>query len=206
MKTVAVTRYSAGTRLFHAGLALAVLSQLTSSQFMQVPRQGRPGNWVFEVHEYSGLFAMTMALGLWVVVMTRIGGTDMGLLLPWFSAARRGAFWADAKRHWTTARSFRLPEYQPAAPFAAAIHGLGLLLITAMAATGTIYWLGGIAGYQDGLAVWLAKEMHGFMANLVWAYLIGHAGMALIHHFTNQQSLRAMWSISPPTSSKETEK
>ena len=204
MKTAGRIGYSAGTRLFHTGLALAVLSQLASSQFMQVPRQGRPGNWVFELHEYSGLVAMTMALGLWVVVITRIGGTDMGLLLPWFNTARRDAFRADAKRHWTAARSFRLPHYQAAAPFAAAIHGLGLLLITAMAATGTTYWLGSIAGYENGLAVWLVISLHGFMANLVWAYLIGHAAMAFIHHFTDQQSLRAMWSISPPISSKGT--
>ncbi len=201
MKSAVSSIYSAGTRLFHAGLALAVLSQLTSSQFMQAPRQGRPGDWVFEVHEYSGLFAMVMALGLWIVVMTRIGGTDMGLLLPWFSAARREAFATDAKRHWAAVRAFQLPEYQPDAPFAATIHGFGLLLITAMAATGTIYWLGGIAGYQDGATVALAVNVHGFMANIVWAYLIGHAGMALIHHFTGQQSLRAMWSTS--SSSKE---
>lgn len=203
MKTSTKTDYSAGTRLFHACLALAVLSQLASSQFMQVPREGRPGNWIFEVHEYSGLFAMTMALGLWVVIVTRIGGTDMGLLLPWFSAARRAAFWADTKRHWAIARTFRLPQYQQDSPFAAAIHGLGLLLITAMAATGSLYWLASIAGYQDGLAVWLAINLHGFMANIVWAYLIGHAGMALIHHFTGGQTLRVMWSTSPPTSAKE---
>ena len=206
MKTPSKTVYSAGIRLFHACLALAVLSQLVSSQFMQVPREGRPGNWVFEVHEYSGLFAMTMALGLWVVIITRVGGTDMGLLLPWFNAARRAAFWADTKRHWTIARTFRLPEYQQTSPFAAAIHGLGLLLITAMAATGSLYWLGSIAGYQDGLAVWLAINLHGVMANLVWAYLIGHAGMALIHHFTGGQTLRVMWSTSASTSSKEPSK
>lgn len=206
MKTSVATAYSTGTRLFHACLALAVISQLISSQFMQVPREGRPGNWVFEVHEYSGLFAGAMALGLWLVIITRIGGTDIGRLLPWFSADRRAAFWADTKAHWTIVRAFHLPQYRQASPFAAAIHGLGLLLITAMAATGTLYWLGNIAGSQDGLVIWLAINLHGLMANLVWAYLIGHAGMALIHHFTGGQSLRVMWATSPTTSSKEPSK
>lgn len=199
MTTSEQAGYSPGTRLFHAGLAIAVLTQLASSQFMQAPENGKPGNWVFEVHEYSGLTAMAMALGLWVVIMTRIGGTDTGLLLPWFSAARRKAFLADTTRHWTAVRSFRLPADRPESPFAAAIHGLGLLLVTAMAATGTAYWIGGIAGYEDGVSVWLAINLHGFLANLVWAYLIGHTGMALIHHYAGMQSLRQIWSPSTST-------
>lgn len=205
MNTAPGPTYSAGTRLFHGCLALSVLCQLATSQVMQEPRHGRPGDWIFAIHQYSGLVALALALGLWVVVITRIGGTDMGLLLPWFSAARRKALVTDILRHWAAVRSFRLPDHRPASPFPAAIHGLGLLLITAMATTGTIYWLGGIAGYQDGSAVRLALNLHGFMANIVWAYLIGHAGMALIHHLTGQQSLRAMWSVSP-SSSKGTEK
>jgi cytochrome b561 len=193
-------KYGRTTRLVHAGVAIAIVLQLASSQFMQVPRNGRTANWAFEVHEFSGMTALALALCLWVVVMTRIAGTDIGALVPWFSAARRDAFWTDLKAHSAAVRRLRLPEYREQSPFASAIHGLGLLLITAMAATGTLYIIAGFFGYQDSAVMRLAMEAHGAGGSLVWAYLIGHAGLATVHHFKRDMSLRDMWSFGPKKS------
>jgi cytochrome b561 len=193
--TQARTRFGLTTRLFHAGLAAAILLQLGSSQFMQVPRDARPANWAFEVHEYSGMTALALALCLWVVVMTRIGGNDAAALVPWFSAARRSAFLTDLKAHWVTVRRLRMPAYREDSPFASAIHGLGLLLMTAMAATGTIYVIAGQLGYGNSALLHLVMDVHGAAGNLVWAYLIGHAGLATLHHVRKDMSLRDMWSF-----------
>jgi cytochrome b561 len=189
--------YGFSTRLFHGTLATAIVVQLASSQVMQVPRETHPGNWAFEVHQYSGMIALALALAFWVVVMTRIGGTDPGAMVPWFSAVRRAAFLRDLKAHWAAARAFRFADYDRSSPFAAAVHGLGLLLMTVMATTGTIYVIAGQIGYQDSPLLHLAMDLHGAAGNLVWAYLIGHAALAAIHHIKRDLSLRDMWSFGP---------
>ena len=37
--------------------------------------------------------------------------------------------------------------------------------------------------------------VHHTLANLVRAYLIGHAGLAVLHHFAGHSSLAVMWSV-----------
>jgi cytochrome b561 len=92
----------------------------------------------------------------------------------------------------------RLPPYEETAPLASAVHGLGLLLMTAMAASGGVYaaqvWAGAQSPEPDAS---LVMTVHFALANLVWAYLIGHAAMATIHHFAHAASLRRMWSLRP---------
>jgi cytochrome b561 len=189
------TRHILGTRLFHAGLALAVIIQLASSQFMQTPRPNRPPNSAFDVHEYSGLAAFAFIFGFWVVLAFRRQGTEHGLLLPWFSAARRAALWSDIKTQLRTLKSLRLPVYEDNSPLASAVHGLGLLLMTAMAGSGVLYYLTATADGRVGSFVGLAMEVHGLLGNVVWAYLIGHASLAIIHHYTQGLDLRVMWSL-----------
>jgi cytochrome b561 len=41
----------------------------------------------------------------------------------------------------------------------------------------------------------LAAEMHGALANVMWAYLIGHAAMALLHQLLGEGILRKMWTL-----------
>lgn len=105
--------------------------------------------------------------------------------------------WQDLVRHVQSLQARRLPDYRTDAPFAAAIHGLGLLLMTAMAASGTLYWLAGGGDPDGGGLVFVAMLIHKPLANLAWAYLIGHAGMALLHHFGGHRSLADMWSLRP---------
>lgn len=38
-------------------------------------------------------------------------------------------------------------------------------------------------------------QVHALLSKLVWAYLIGHAGMALLHYIFRQRSLRSMWRL-----------
>lgn len=58
------------------------------------------------------------------------------------------------------------------------IHGLGLLTISMMAATGIIIYI----LYSLGLPHYYIKLIHKFFAELLWIYWFGHVGMALIHH------------------------
>jgi cytochrome b561 len=67
---------------------------------------------------------------------------------------------------------------------------LGLSLISLMAASGTIwFWLPPAAPART------VMEIHRLFANLTWAYLIAHAGLAMLHHLLRQASLTEMWSL-----------
>jgi cytochrome b561 len=76
------------------------------------------------------------------------------------------------------------------------VHGLGLLLATYLAATGFIVYTQMAAdGSMTSLGHMLA-DWHGALANVMWAYLIGHALMALLHQIMGEGLLRKMWTIS----------
>lgn len=195
MSQTAIVRHSFGTRLVHAGLASAVVLQLATSLVMQVPRPGRPANFAFDLHQIFGVAALVCALGFWVVIVTRIAGTDAGRLVPWFSGTRLAALRADIVAHWAAARRLRLPDYDPEGALASAVHGLGLLLMTYMAISGTMYLIAPRIGYEESPLLHSAMDLHAAFGNLVWAYLIGHAGLAAIHHFTSGLRIGEMWSL-----------
>ncbi|MGB5868589.1 MAG: cytochrome b/b6 domain-containing protein [Albidovulum sp.] len=188
-------KHSFATRIAHIGLALSVLTQLGTSQFMEPAEHGHAGNTFFSLHEYAGLAAFLFVLGFWAAATFRRRGTEWGLLLPWFSGKRLVALWADAKAHLRSLIRFRIPHYKAQSPVASAVHGLGLLLMTAMAATGTVYYFINAADPDAGGLVGVVMFIHTSLANLVWAYLVGHGALALIHHFTQGLDLREMWSL-----------
>ncbi|PWW04042.1 cytochrome b561-like protein [Hoeflea marina] len=188
-------KHTLATRLAHASLATAIILQLASSQFMRHPRGATPGDWLFSVHEYVGLFALLAAFGFWLAMAARRRGISAGLLFPWLSGSRIGAVWTDIKIHLRSLMKLRLPPYEDDAPLASAVHGLGLLLMTFMALTGTIYFIGELNDATQSAFVRLDKEAHELFANLVWAYLIGHAALAVLHHYLSNLSLGEMWSL-----------
>ncbi|MCB1331948.1 MAG: cytochrome b/b6 domain-containing protein [Maritimibacter sp.] len=190
------------TRLAHIGLALAIVTQLATSLVMQAPEHGHTSNFAFVVHETSGLAALGFALLFWVAMVARSSGTSLGALFPWGSHKRRAALWADSRAHIDALKQLRLPDFSATSPVASAVHGLGLLLMSAMALSGTVYYVFSTGGAEAGGAVGAAMAVHLLLANLVWAYLLGHAGLALLHHLSRQMDLREMWSLRPDTSPK----
>lgn len=193
--TTPSTRHALRTRVVHAGLALAVVTQLLSSLVMKPAEDGKAGNFWFEVHEYGGLAAFGLIALFWIILTARKRGTPARHLFPWFSSDRRAALWADIKDHARTLRNLRLPPHDDDNPLASAIHGLGILLITAMAASGTLYYFIGDGNPDAGGLVGLAMFVHTSLANLAWAYLIGHASLAVIQHVFTEFSMGEMWSF-----------
>lgn len=183
-------RHAFATRLLHMGVALAVIWQLGVSLIMQGPRGARPGDVFFTTHSYVGLAAMAVIVLFWANVMVRRIGTDRGALFPWFSAERCAALWADTRAHLAALTRLRLPHYVESSALASAVHGLGLLLMTLMAGTGTLWWF-----TAPSAAAEIFETVHRLFANLAWAYLIGHAGLAIVHHLRGDAPLSEMWSL-----------
>jgi len=180
-------RRSHATRLLHLSLLLCVIYQLTSSQFTNRPYPGSPPSTLYALHEYIGMASFGLVLTFWLWTLVRRGETKIGRLFPWFSPRAIGAVLRDA-----VGQLYSLLQRDPLAEsdgaLSSAVHGLGLLTLTGMAASGTLYFV--LMGSSIGH---LALSLHETIANLMWAYLLGHAGIAVLHHLLGHDILRRMF-------------
>lgn len=185
-------KHTLPTRLLHGALALAILVQLLSSLGMVPEEHGQAGNLLYGAHEVAGVASFGLVLAFWLWTLVRRRGSALAALFPWLSAGRRRALIADIRLHLTRLRQLSLPDHGPEAPLASAIHGLGLCLVTVMAGTGTFYLL---SGADSPEASGWVMFVHTSLGNLVWAYLIGHAAMAVLAHLLTTFDIREMWSV-----------
>lgn len=173
------------TKLIHGSLLLAVTWQLLGSNLMERPRATTPGNFFYEVHEWIGLATLAIVLVFWLWTALRRRETRLGALLPWFTAVGWRAVAADARAHWASLRALKLPDPVDDTPLASAVHGLGLLTALAMGASGGLLFLQTVPG---GLVL----EVHKIISNLMWAYVVAHAGLAVVHQLAGHGTLRRM--------------
>ncbi|WP_284945062.1 cytochrome b/b6 domain-containing protein [Acidisoma cladoniae] len=182
-----LSRPSHLTRVIHLLLLIAVLNQLMTSQFMESPLPGDSPGLLYTLHEYVGLASFLIVFGFWIWALIRNGETRISRLFPWFSVTR---IWEvltdflDQLRHLIR----RDLSDDTSGAMASAVHGLGLLIVTAMAVTGSFsFFARGSALAHTALAV------HSLMANLMWAYLIGHSALAALHHLLGSDILTRMF-------------
>jgi len=172
------TTRSHATRLLHLTLLLIVLHQLVSSTVMERPMPGDEPAWPFALHQMVGLIGLGVIVLFWLWTLVRNSAeTPVTKLLPWASLTRIKAVFADVARVLRALLSFRAPPRDLDA-LASAVHGLGLLVASTLALSGAA-WFFFFAGTPYGR---MAMGVHKLSANLMWAYLIGHALVAVLHH------------------------
>jgi len=174
--------YDKTTRWLHAGLALGITLQLALSLVMESPEPDEPAITgiaaaTFEVHENVGMVVLAILVLHWLWQLSGHTLHGLGHLFPWFSASGRAAVVADAK-HLVASRMRDNPEVSP---LAGAVHGLGILVATAMAASGAVLYFGMADNGSMSKPVNVIEEFHGLMANFMWAYLVGHVAMGALH-------------------------
>jgi len=162
---------------------------------MSAPKADRAGNQMFYAHEYIGMVAFVAALGFWVILAVRRQGTPVSKLYPWFTQGGRASVIKECLRAYEQARARRIPEIGEDDALPSAIHGLGLALVSLMAAFGVFWYAVVLAGYGNSLVAWGLINLHAMLGNLVWAYLIGHAGMSIVHQLLGHPVLGKMWSF-----------
>ena len=177
---------SRATRILHALIAVTIVTQLALSTVMQAPGRNRPGDQWFEVHEKVGLGALAVLAGFWIWAMVRTREVRFAMLFPWFSLSRTRDVWADLKDHLRSLGRGKLPLSE-ARPLANAVHGLGLIIATIMAVTGA-------AGYFIPQARALLG-VHEAVSTGMWAYLIGHAGIAILHELTGDRLIQRIFTF-----------
>lgn len=189
-------RYDLTTRILHLLVAAGVTSQMLTSLVMVHPRPGRlPNDW-YEVHEAVGvgLLAVVTLYWVWIVGRTVARGEPM-LLFPWLSRRRLAALGDDVAETGREALSLRLPVGDEPRPLPAAVQGIGLLLALLLAGTGTAIALG--MAPDGGLSPLLrgVKEVHEAMAPLMWAYLVAHPLLGVLHQLAGHRTLSRMFGL-----------
>lgn len=189
-------RYDPFTRVLHLLTAGGVTSQMLTSLLMVYPKPGRlPNSW-YEVHETVGigLLAVVSVYWLWIVARTIARGEPL-MLFPWLSGRRLAALRDDVVETGRALLQMRLPTDDKPRPLPAAVQGIGLLLALLLAATGTAIELGmapdgGLSPLMRGV-----KEIHEGMAPLMWAYLVAHPLLGLLHQLAGHRTLTRMFGL-----------
>jgi cytochrome b561 len=179
---------SHATRILHLALALIVLHQLVGSNFMEAPLPGDDPELPFILHQWMGLagFAFVFLFWLWTCLRDP-RETRISKLVPWFSASRSRAVFRDVRASLRELGALRPPSDSHDA-LASAVHGIGLLILSFMALTGASWFL-----FLGGMPIGkIVMDLHRFAANLMWAYLVGHASIAVLHHFLGSDVLSQM--------------
>lgn len=165
-------------RWLHAGIAIGVTLQLLSSLWMTPDWQHADyasfTQLLFSFHAWVGLTTALFLLWQWLWIATSARMRQQ--FFPW-----RGPWqpvWDDLRALYHG----RLRPPGPAPGLAALIHGLGLLLISWMALTGTvIFFFLPQGGTPPGAVLLNVIPLHKALLYLVWAYWIGHVGMFCAH-------------------------
>jgi len=127
------------TRILHFLLLAIVIHQLIGSNFIERPLPGEDPELSYQLHTWIGIAGFVTVFAFWIWSLVRRRETSFSELIPWFSSARRQALFADIRKHVRILISFRLPDDDHSG-LSSAVHGLGLLVVTAMAISGTLYY------------------------------------------------------------------
>ena len=180
-------------KVTHGLIAISVIHQLAVAEWMSPPWEAKEATaqalLLFEFHETVGLVTLIllalMLIGLWRRQKERLAQP----IYPWFNADARQKLFKEAQCAAKGLRSCHLPNSVEVPRLARAVQGLGILAVLFMACSGTVIWL------LSESSPWLPDvvEVHEFGSSLVWAYLFGHAGMALWHEFKGERLIRTIF-------------
>ena len=190
-------RYDRITRWLHAGITLGVIAQLGLSLVMEAPDDhdevlvtGLPLQ-LFHAHEYIGMALLVLLILHWLWSMSGHVHEGFAHLFPWFSKARMSQVVSDLKE----LIKLRLTDPEVSNSLAGAIHGLGLFTATAMAATGAVIFFNlSETGHMTTLGETF-HQLHGAISLLMWSYLIGHFGIAVVHKRMKRTNVKDMFTL-----------
>jgi len=199
--------YPAPVRWLHSALAVCTLAQLAVGELMTVPgiaeAEEEASLWLglawaheahdgvpapetlgFEVHEFLG---MTVAALVFIrLAMAFAGMPNAGWreLFPWLFADGRRALLAEVRAQWPGWLKGRLAAPEEGEMVARSVHGLILLAVALMGASGAVLFTGWNAhGHQTEL-IEAVGEMHELVAGVLEALLAAHV-LAVILHIRN---------------------
>jgi cytochrome b561 len=181
-------RYSRTIRIAHALIAVAIVFQLAISLIMDHPHTKRPmtadGGLYYSWHQWVGLAALAVLAYAWLYRLFTWKRESQGRIFPWVTTAGRSAL-ARETGQFLMLRWTRIPVD---GALSGTVHGLGILIASAMALTGGAIYLA--LGPQNAVTptAHTIMDVHSFLSTFMWIYLCGHALMAFWHQYAGHRS------------------
>jgi cytochrome b561 len=177
------SRYDRTTLVLHAALAMGVVVEVALQSVMHVPAGVGLGvrDWhreAFEIHARIGPTVAVICLLHWLWICLPYARPGVGYLFPWLRKDGRAAL----RRDFAELGRLKLPARKQQGALAGTVQGLGLSAVTGSVVGGMISYLGYFVGVPiSAHALHLTAWEQVIMAWFVWAFLIGHVSMALLH-------------------------
>lgn len=159
--------------LVHWGFSLFVILAAITSIF--VHRKDPLTALPIILHIIVGACVIFLLLCQWILLFVKKHRAVKAHLFPYHIEGRR-CILADIH----LLLKGRLPPKGIRPGLSGFVEGLGILLLTLMALTGLTYLLGNLFANAPTWTVPFL-DVHSFFSGFVWAFIIGHSGMALLH-------------------------
>jgi len=189
--------YNRTIRILHFTIVLSVLLQLLGETLIGLPEPNHPRHGmdtlIVGIHETIGIIALILVCTYLAMVVDEAAGRNR--LFPWLSASGRSGLWSEIGRDMPDWLRGKLPPPEENHTIAGTIHGLGISLALLMGLTGMMIFLGtGPHGEMppDIKAIW---QYHSIMGTMMWVFVAGHAGMAIVHEIKGHKVLREMFKL-----------
>jgi len=144
------------------------------------------------LHQFNG-FIVLILLGLRLMSLLGDAGEEKERLFPWLSAKGRQLLIHDLRYELPLWLHGKLKSLDEKNVIAATVHGLGICLALALGLSGMVVFLGTHTDGSMETPIQFVKSCHDALATLMWVFLFGHAGMALMHQLAGQQALRKIF-------------
>lgn len=162
---------------------------------MQVPKPGEAADhfalFLFSIHWVIGFFVVIICLAYLMLVMDKVEHRNR--LFPWLEKDLRASLLIEAKRDIPGWLKGKLPSPDQAHLIAGTVHGLGLLLATALGMTGVIIYLGIKHDGSMPPAIRAIREIHEVLGIMLWLFIVGHLLMATLHQIKGHRVLQNMF-------------
>ncbi len=164
----------------HWGISLCVVGSIISSLFVDVTN---PSNELpIIIHVRIGYGVTFFLLCQWFFLSLRRYHFVREHVFPYHAEGRK-CISADLR----LLMQGKLPPTGCRSGASGLVEGLGILLITWMALTGLIFHFGAVYDVDKTNLMLLIRNIHNFSSYFVWAFVIGHGGMAVLHRFIDKE-------------------
>jgi cytochrome b561 len=174
-------KYSRFTRILHALIAIGISLELLLSLVMKAPKPGRVltplQSFVYEAHKMVGMAVLVVLFLHWIVFVSGHAYKGIGHFFPWFSNARMQAVLSDIRE----LLRLKVGDPEQEDSFSGAIEGLGFIVGSILAASGTVLFFGIAENGAMSAVTHAVKEFHEFWGPVMWGYLGIHAGAMMVH-------------------------
>lgn len=188
-------RYDKTTRRIHAALALVIVAQLILSLLMHAPKPDKIITPLqaetFQLHRLGGMIAFILLFLHWLWTLSGHLPNGLGHLYPWTSQDKIKRIIEDMR----PLLKLKIRELPQVSALAGAVHGLGLIVATLMAASGVVLFFGISSEGKMTAPVHSVEQLHKFLGTFMWIYLVGHVAMGTLHQYIGHRTLSDMFNL-----------